>query len=282
MWTVNQWAKAIPVALSDTVNNIGGLNGSGQNNLVAKALHNRGAAAILAHIVFEGDGVQVLRILPGDAEKVVGGSQWKRVNLTGTTTASGAAYETILVTTVGSAFGNQPSNDGVEVLSASAADTTQTVTIYGTTTGTDTLVSETVTLNGTTFVATTKVDWGIIVGVELSASCAGTVTIREASGDAVITTILTTVLNAGVQAVTITNPHGGHVAIAASGATTKQVGLYGTSPAGAVQGDSQALNGTNVVLSNLVFGSVTKVFTGDVENTVTLTVSSGADLVALY
>lgn len=86
-------------------------------------------------------------------------------------------------------FTNQPSNDGIEVLSSAAGDTTQTVTVWGTTTGTKTVVSEDVALNGTTAVATTKTDWGLILALELDNTAAGTVTAREASGDQTITTI---------------------------------------------------------------------------------------------
>jgi hypothetical protein len=90
-------------------------------------------------------------------------------------------------TPVGSAFTNQPANDGIEVVSDSALDITQTVTIIGTTTGTDTVVVETVTLTGTTAVSTVKTNWGIVLAVKKSAVTAGTVTVREASANATIT-----------------------------------------------------------------------------------------------
>ena len=93
-----------------------------------------------------------------------------------------------------SSFTNQPANDGVEVISSSAADTTQTATVIGTTYGTINVVRETVSLNGVTQVATTKTDWGTIRAVRLSAACAGTVTVREASANATITTLAAGVL----------------------------------------------------------------------------------------
>jgi len=100
---------------------------------------------------------------------------------------------------------NQPANDGVEVVSSSASDTQQ-ITLWGNTnSGTD-IVYETITLTGTTAVATTKTDWGTIYGAFLgdqygliSSRAVGTITIREASGDLVITTIGVGKLGTGHQ-----------------------------------------------------------------------------------
>ncbi|MCX8129777.1 MAG: hypothetical protein N3I35_06725 [Clostridia bacterium] len=101
-------------------------------------------------------------------------------------------------------FTNQPSNDGVEIVSSSANDT-QKITIFGTTNGTSNVVYETVTLTGTTAVATTKTDWGNIYGAFLgdiyglnSTPAVGTITIREASGDQAITTIAATKRSKGM------------------------------------------------------------------------------------
>jgi len=178
-------------------------------------------------------------------------------------------------TIAGSAFTNQPSNDGVEIVSDSTADTTQTATVIGTTTGTDTLVSEDVVLTGTTAVPTVKVDWGVILAVKLSASCAGTVTFREASGNATIVTLATTVLSAGVNTATNTTAFNKVLSAVASGATTKQIGWKGTNAAGTVIYDSQALAGTTAVLSNSVFQTLTEVYSGDIEASRTTTTSAG-------
>jgi len=181
--------------------------------------------------------------------------------------------QTGITTAVGSAFANQPANDGVEVLSSDNADTTQTITIIGTTQGTDTVVTEDVALTGTTFAATVKTDWGVILAVKLDASCAGTVTVREASANQTITTLLTTVTSKGVNTVTNTDANARLLDVVASGATTKQIGFKGTNSAGTVIYDSQALNGTTAVKSNSVFTSLTEVYTGDLENSVTATVA---------
>lgn len=180
-------------------------------------------------------------------------------------------------TSAGLAFTNQPANDGVEVVSSDAGDTTQTVTIIGTTTASDTVVVETVTLNGTTAVPTVKTDWGVILAVKKSAATLGTVTVREASGDATITAGLTAaVLSVGVETVDAANQaaYNRVLTLVASGSTTKQLGLKGTDTTDAVIYDSQALSGTTSVLSNEAFRTVTEIYTGDLEATRTATITN--------
>ncbi len=185
---------------------------------------------------------------------------------------------TIMTTAVGLAFGNQPANDGIEILSSSAADTTQTVTIIGTTNGTNTVVVETKTLTGTTPVSTTKTDWGIILAVKLSASCAGTVTVREASADQTVTTLATTVLSKGVETPATADQQAYSVIPTGvgSGASTKQIGLKGTDSAGTTIYDSKALNGATAVTFNTAFQSVTEIYTGDLGSSTTTTIKVGA------
>ncbi len=185
---------------------------------------------------------------------------------------------TIKTTSAGAAFGNQPANDGVEIVSASAGDTTQSATVIGTTTGTDTVVVETVALNGTTVVSTLKTDWGFILAVKLSASCAGTVTFREASADATITTVTTGVLSKGVDLVTAADQQAYNVppTVVGSGSGTKTIGIQGTNSAGTVIYDSKALNGTTAVTYATAFKRVTEVYSGDLENTRTAIVKVGA------
>lgn len=279
------WQNSEPVAPSDTVNNIGGNHTAGVyiglRRKRAVYIVNRTATAVIVRLTLT-DGSTV--DLPVPANSALAGShRWCRVNATGTTNAghSGAAYEVIHTTGNGAAFTNQPANDGVEIVSDNAADTTQTATVYGTTTGTDTVVVETVALNGTTAVSTTKTDWGVVLGVTLSASCAGTVTFREASGNATITTITTGNLSKGVETVTTSYPTTTPTVVA-SGATTKQIGLYGTALNSNAQGDSQALTGATPVAMNLSFGTETLALTGDLESNRTVTFAVSSDLVALY
>ncbi len=179
------------------------------------------------------------------------------------------------VTAAGLAFTNQPANDGVEVLSSDSGDTTQTVTIIGTTNGTDTVVVETVTLNGTTPVATVKTTWGVILAVKKSATTLGTVTVREASADQTITAGLTAaVLSVGVTTVTNTAAYNQLLSMVADGATTKQLGFQGTNTSGTVIYDSQALTGTTVAQSNSQFFTLTEIYRGDLEVARTATVTT--------
>lgn len=96
----------------------------------------------------------------------------------------------------GSAFTNQPAGDGVEIVSAETADTYQLITVWYTDHTSGAITYETKTLNGTTQVALTSTNVGTVIGVYLgdiygknSFDTAGNITIREASGNATITTI---------------------------------------------------------------------------------------------
>lgn len=209
-----------------------------------------------------------------EGERLKSGAAGKAVPLV----TSELAGDTIHTSAAGGNFANQPANDGVELISDSASDT-QAFTIYGTTNGTDTVVKETGTLDGTTQVATTKTDWGVILGVELGSDAVGTVTVREASGNAAITTITAGNDSAGVEAVTAANQRlGFNVAptAVAGGASTKQIGLIGTDADGDELLDSQALNGTTAVTMNEAFRTVTKVLDGDVATGTATTIATGA------
>lgn len=179
---------------------------------------------------------------------------------------------------VGLEFTNQPSNDGVEILSDNAGDV-QVATVYGTTTGTDTVVAEPITLTGTVAVSTVKVDWGVILGVKVASAAVGTITFREASGNAAITTIAPAALSSGIIAVTAgqTNAYNTFPTAVASGASTKQIGLIGTDESGAALLDSQALNGTTAVTMNEQFKAVTHLLVGDPAAATTVTVKVGAE-----
>jgi hypothetical protein len=192
---------------------------------------------------------------------------------------SGAA---MLTTGNGIGFTNQPLNDSSQAVSSNAGDTTQTITWIGTTTGTNTVVSETKALNGTTAITSTKTDWGQILAIKLSASCAGTVTVKKTTGALAITTLATTVLTKGVELVLAANQQAYNVAptLVGSGSSTKQVGLAGTNSAGTAIFDSKALNGTTAVTMNATFKRVTEVYTGDLETNRTVTLSTGAADVA--
>lgn len=227
-----------------------------------------------------GDKIQLVQLPPrfkllgasivSDKEYDTGGTA-ARLDLilddaTGTSTTSA----------VGSAFTNQPANDGLEIISDAAGDTTQTITIVGTTTATDTVVVETVTLNGTTQVATTKTDWGFILAAWVASgtlTAASTVTIREASANGAVTTLTPSITSRGVNTVTSTSFYNRLVNLVCSGSGTKVIGLKGTDDDGTVIYDAQALAGTAQVQSNTKFQTVTEIYTGDLESSRTVTIS---------
>jgi hypothetical protein len=191
------------------------------------------------------------------------------------TGVTAALTNTVIVKAkAGGGFDNQPAEDGLEILSDVAADKTQTVTIYGTKTGaTTTVTTETVTLNGTTQVSTTTTTWQNILGVELSAACAGTVTIREASGNATITTISAGDLSAGVVIPSSTKGYNEVPRHDASGASTAPIGIIGTYYDDTALSSVDALNGATEEDHNAVpFKTINKVLIGAVENTVNVTI----------
>jgi len=190
--------------------------------------------------------------------------------------------ETIYATGAGLGFTNQPANDGIEIVSDDNVDDIgQTVTIIGTTNGGVVVVAEDIVLNGTTFVPSVKVDWGLILAVKVSAALVGTLTVREASADQTITTIAAGNLSSGVEAVPTGDQGAFNVAptIVGSAATTKVLGYAYLAPTGSatVVREAKALNGTTDV--NMVNAArlITEVYTGDLEATRTAIVRVGLE-----
>jgi hypothetical protein len=106
----------------------------------------------------------------------------------------------------GSALTNMPANDGVEIVSDSTSDT-NLITIFGTKFGTNVLIYETIKMDGTTAVSTLELAWGNVYGFFLgdiygknSNVAVGTITVREASGNASIGTLTAGVRSAGTIA----------------------------------------------------------------------------------
>ncbi len=239
-------------------------------------------AVVAADYDVAGDRIDLFEF--PDSTYLIGGSVVSNKDYD--TGGTGATFDLIAYDSTGTAqtltgatadvMGNQPANDGVEVISDAAGDTTQTITIVGTTNGSDTVVVETITLNGTTQVATSKTDWGLILSAWVASgtlTAASTVTIREASANQTITTLTPAATSRGKQAVTTTDFGGRLIDLVAGGASTKQVGIKGTNIAGETIYDSQALNGTTKVQSNLIFSTVTELYFGDVANATVVTVT---------
>lgn len=176
----------------------------------------------------------------------------------------------LLDATAGGSFGNQPANDGIEIVSDNTGDTTQTVTLIGTLNGAATvIVTETLTLTGTTQVVSSHTNWGVLLAARLSASCAGTITIREASGNATITTITTGNLTAGIATATSTQAYGLVPRRDCSGASTAAIGVKGTGLDGAALYVAAATDGTTEGdFGSTPFATVEEFYLGAVANTV--------------
>ena len=172
----------------------------------------------------------------------------------------------IAVAQAGGGFGNQPTGDGLEILSNDAADTTQTVTVYGTTTAaTTTVTSETITLKGTTAVETKEVTWQNILGIEVSADHAGTITVRKASGSATVIALATGTNSAGIATLTLKNAYGSIPRHDCSDTSTAPVGIIGYTEDGTVISSVDELNNkTEEDHGTVAFWAVSKVLIGAV------------------
>jgi hypothetical protein len=179
------------------------------------------------------------------------------------------------------AFTNQPANDGVELVSSDAADTTQTVTVWYVRNGAlTTLVSEAVALNGTTQVALTHTDVEYVLGVELSAACAGTVTVREASGNATITTLAPAATTSGLLNIATTY---GYATVpdvyGDNGGSTGIVGLVGNDGTSATANVATLSGTAKVAVGTTRLWTCLKLLTGNASGgtNVLLASSSTAD-----
>ncbi len=188
------------------------------------------------------------------------------------------AAATSLAVDDGVAFTNQPTNDGVEILSDSASDV-GTVTVIGFTTGGVVMVVETITLTGTTFVPTVKTDWGSVVAIKADAHV-GTITVREASADAAIVTLATGTNSAGVVSVA-ESAYGAAPDVVGDGASTKVVAVKYLNAALADAYMAVALNGTTEAALPTAANYIYEMYVGDVaaSTEVTLTTNATADTV---
>ncbi|HPU86671.1 MAG TPA: hypothetical protein PLE60_15190, partial [Candidatus Latescibacteria bacterium] len=88
-------------------------------------------------------------------------------------------------------FTNQPANDAIEFLSSDADDISKEILFIGVDTG-GTVRYEAIDTHagdGRTVVTTSRSDWQELYEVHVPAGMIGTLTVREASGNATITTV---------------------------------------------------------------------------------------------
>ena len=118
-----------------------------------------------------------------------GGETMLLIQVSGLVLPTGVAVRVLPINGTGT-FGTQPSNDAIQLVSTSAADT-MNCNVIGNTSGADTSngILEAKTMNGTTPVTSTKTDWGDIFAVDCNGAATGTITLREDSGDVTICTI---------------------------------------------------------------------------------------------
>ena len=161
----------------------------------------------------------------------------------------------------------------VDVVSSSAGDTTQRVTIYGIAGGVAT--QETVTLNGTTNVQTTTATWTKILGIVMDAAAVGTVTVSDFPVATTIATLAPATLTRGV--VLLTNaPAAGVVTMSIDADTAVDAALFGLSSAGAQQGEAfdMTTGNTTPVTGSVAFsGELTVLALGEVAGARTITIS---------
>jgi hypothetical protein len=189
-----------------------------------------------------------------------------------------------VTTKAGGNFANQPAGNTISIVSNNnVADKIPTATIYGTITGaTATVTSEVLQLNGTIAVTGLIDTWQNILGIELSAACAGTITLKN-SAAATIITIASGTLTAGVEIPTVTNVREQRMTAVASGTSTKIVGAIGTGPTGSAVSSAIALNGASAVtFPGNIFSTVSKVFIGAAESARTVSVTIPEKLLSTY
>ena len=174
-------------------------------------------------------------------------------------------------------FTQAAGGSALEVISSNAGDTTQTFTVFGLN-ASNVPTSATVTLNGTVVVAIPGT-WNLESAGLLSASCAGTVTLRIASGGATVFTMLTTVLTKGRQLLDI--PVTGALTIVADGASVTTAIVRGTNVSGVAIAERLVLNGTTPVTLTGAFTHYTSIELGNVAAARTVTLG-GKMISALF
>jgi hypothetical protein len=162
----------------------------------------------------------------------------------------------------------------VDVVSTSGSDVGQVVTVYGLD-GTGTPQKETFVLNGTTAQVGSQV-WGAgdVLGVAVTGTIVGTVTVEPTGGGAAIFSLAPAadpvkglVRGVAMSAASL-------VTLVADGATVKDVIVVGTSSTGAQILEKITLTGAVAVDGVGVFSNITAIVLGDVEAARTVTASA--------
>lgn len=167
------------------------------------------------------------------------------------------------------------SGDTVTVVSSNVADTTQTATLYGLSVA-GAAQTEVVELDGTTPV-TGVLTWSKLMGVELSASCAGTVTVTSETESITLFELVTTDLAAGFLRIDNVAATGTVSLVADASSTPAPVALVvGVSALGAAQVAKVQMAGTTPVATTESWQEITGLCLGHVPVARTVTLSGTA------
>ncbi|HEY5553012.1 MAG TPA: hypothetical protein VIK52_14060 [Opitutaceae bacterium] len=168
-----------------------------------------------------------------------------------------------------------PAPGVVNVASSNAADTTQTVTVYGLS-ALNAPIQETIALNGVTPVQGLT-SFASVLAVRLSAVALGTVTVSDFPVTTTLFTLLTTVLTRGIVDPTNT-PANGVLTVSIDVDTAVDVVVRGTNAAGAAVAErfDMTAGNTTPVVGTAVFASITSILLGDVAGARTITVAVDA------
>jgi hypothetical protein len=168
----------------------------------------------------------------------------------------------------GAGFTNQPATDTVTVVSDSAEDTTQSITLIGVDSSGD-YISETLELKGTTDVDTASALWATVSAVILDAACAGDVEVSENSEGAEIITLTAGELSAGIETIADGYAYNKIATVVADGVSSGKLVIVHEATDGAAETNLVAtLDGTTEVALGTASYKITKVYTGGVADTV--------------
>lgn len=159
------------------------------------------------------------------------------------------------------------------IVSSSAGDTSQTITIYGLDAA-GLKQSVTKTLNGVVDVVTTEV-FSVIHGVILSAAAAGTVTVKD-DDPVTLVSLAPAVTTRGVRVIANVAVSGSALSIVADGASSATLSVWGLNAVAASQGEKFTLNGAVPVAGVATWSSLTVLAVGAVAAARTVTLSGNA------
>lgn len=243
------------------------LDGTNQGKLVKVQLENEnetiddvGGAAVVN-----------LRYYPGsDGFTTVNAAVAANGNITATATKANLGLD--------NQVDNSITNVAAEIVSADVGDTGQVVELFGVVAGVPTI--EQLALDGTTVVTGSVVwDAGGLLGVRITGTTAGVVTVREIGGAG--TDTFTVPAGANPEEGLITCGHcfvdDALVTLVSDGASTNDVILFGVNKVGAAVNEVVTLTGTTPVNSTATdFARIDVIVLGDIEAAQTVTLSCTA------